>query len=66
MHLSLYDYQSKANRYRNGLAYLKNRVIPNEKNTIDSHTKKERKELRHNTKESHQTTEEKEGNKKEM
>ena len=40
MYLSLYDYQSKANRYRNGLAYLKNRVIPNEKNTIDSHKKK--------------------------
>ena len=31
MCLSLYDYQSKASRYRNGLAYLKNRVITNEK-----------------------------------
>ena len=65
MCLSLYDYQSKASRYRNGLAYLKNRVITNEKNTIDSQ-KPKRKELKHNTKENHQTTEEKEGNQKEM
>ena len=50
MCLSLYDYQSKASRYRNGLAYLKNRVITNEKNTIDSQ-KPKRKELKHTTKE---------------
>ena len=34
MCLSLYDYQSKANRYSNGLAYLKNRVTTNQKHTI--------------------------------
>ena len=34
MYLNLYDYQSKASRYRKGLTYLKNRA--NTKHTIDS------------------------------
>ena len=33
---SLYDYQSKANRYWKGLTYLKNRVATNQKHIIDS------------------------------
>ena len=55
MCLSLYDYQSKASRYSNGLTYLKNRVTRNQKYTIDSQKPKS-KEHKHNTKENHQTT----------
>ena len=55
MCLSLYDYQSKANRYRKGLTYLKNRVTTNQKHTTDSQ-KQKRREHKYNTKESHQTT----------
>ena len=52
--MSLYDYQSKANRYRKRLTYLKNRATTNQKYTLDSqkpkteleiikpHTKKEK------------------------
>ena len=36
MCLSLFDYQSKASRYRKGLTYLKNRITTNQKHTIDS------------------------------
>ena len=56
MCLSLY--QSKASRYRNGLAYLKNRVTTNEKHTIDS-PKTKKKGTQANTKENYQTTKEK-------
>ena len=56
MCLSLYDYQSKANRYSYVLTYLKIRVTTNQKHTIDSQ-KPKRKELKYNTKEKHQTTE---------
>ena len=34
--MSLYDYQSKASRYRKGLTYLKNRATISQKHTIDS------------------------------
>ena len=34
MYLSLQDYQPKASRYSNRLAYLKNRVNTNQKHTI--------------------------------
>ena len=51
MCLSLYDYQSKASRYRKGLTNLKIRVTQI-KNIGESHTKKENK---HNTK-ANQTT----------
>ena len=50
MCLSLYDYQSKASRYRKGFIYLKNRVTTNQKHTIDSQ-KPKRREHKHNTKE---------------
>ena len=66
MCLSLYDYQSKASRYRNGLIYLKNKVTTNQKHTKDSqkskrtqayykikpsnHKRKKKKEQRRNTK----------------
>ncbi len=33
---SLRDYQSKGNRYSNGLIYLKNKVTTNQKHTIES------------------------------
>ena len=39
MCLSLYDYQSKANRDRKGLTYLKNRVTINQKHKIESQIK---------------------------
>ena len=55
MCLSLYDYQSKASRYRMGLTYLKNRIATNQKHTIDSQ-KPKRREHKCNTKENHQTT----------
>ena len=53
--LSLYDYQSKASRYKKGLTYLINRVTTNQKHKIDSQ-KPKRREHQHNTKENHQTT----------
>lgn len=53
--LALYDYQSEASGYSNGLTYLKNRVITNQKYTIDSQKTKGR-ELKHNTKYNHQNT----------
>ena len=59
MCLSLYDYQSKASRYSNRLAYLQNRVTTNQKHTIDSHTQKTQKEensSKQNKNENHQTT----------
>ena len=40
MCLSLYDYQSKASRYRNVLIYLKNKVTTNQKHTKDSQKSK--------------------------
>ena len=55
MCLSLYDYQSKARRYRKVLLHLKNRLTTNQKYTIDSQ-KPKIKELKHNKKENHQTT----------
>ena len=53
--LGLYDYQSEASGYSNGLTYLKNRVITNQKYTIDSQKTKVT-ELKHNTKYNHQNT----------
>ena len=54
MCLSLHDYQSKASRYSYGLTYLITRVTTNQTHIIDSQ-KSVRKELKYNTKESHQT-----------
>ena len=56
MCLNLYDYQSKASRYGYGLTYLKSRVTTNQKYARDSQELK-RKELKHNTKGKHQTSE---------
>ena len=57
MCLSLYDYQSKASRYRKGLTYLKNRVITNQKHRTDSQKPKRREHKYNiNTKENHQNT----------
>ena len=56
MCLSIYDYQSKASRYRKGLTYLKNRVTTNQKYIIVS-PKIKRREHKDKTKENHQTTE---------
>ena len=55
MYLSLYDYQSKASRYSNGLTNFKTRVTTNQKHTIYSQ-KPKRRAHKHNTKENHQTT----------
>ena len=55
MCLSLYDYQSKARRYRKGLTYLKNRATTNQKHAIDSRKPKIR-EHKHKIKGNHQTT----------
>ena len=60
MCLSLYDYQSKASRYRKGLTYLKNRATINQKHTIDSKTPKREHKLKGN----HQTTKRKRKRKK--
>ena len=54
MCLGLYDYQFETSRYKNGLTYLKNRVIRNQKYTIDS--QKPKIKLKHNTKDNHQNT----------
>ena len=51
---NLYDYQSKASRYSYGLTYMKTRITTNQKH-IFTKKKKERKELKHNRKENHQT-----------
>ena len=42
MCLSLYDYQTKASRYRNGLMYLKNRETTNQNQTRHSQKLKRR------------------------
>ena len=52
---SLYDYLSKASRYREGLTYLKNRAATNKKHTIDSQMPK-RRENKHEIKGNYQTT----------
>ena len=49
MCLSLYDYQSKASRYRKRLTYLKNRATTNQKHTKDSQ-KPKRREHKHKIK----------------
>ena len=65
MCLSLYDYQSRASRCSNELTSLKNSVTTNQKHTIGSQ-KPKRRELKHSTKENHQTTKgKKKGTKKE-
>ena len=55
MCLNLYDYQSKASRYRKRLPYLKNRSTTNQKYTIDSLNPK-RREHKHKINGNHQTT----------
>ena len=56
MCLSLYDYQSKSSRYRQG--YLKTRATTNQKHKIDS-PKPKRRELKHKMKRNHHTTKKK-------
>ena len=51
MFLNLYNYQSKASRYSNGLIYLKNRVTPNQKHNGRS---MKTGEFKHESKENHQ------------
>ena len=53
MCLSLYDYQSKSSRYRQG--YLKTRATTNQKHKIDS-PKPKRRELKHKMKRNNHTT----------
>ena len=64
MCLSLYDSQSKANRYSDRLTYLKNKVTTNQKHSVDSQKTKPRK-LKHNAKENHKRRNKKK-NKEEM
>ena len=52
--MSLYDYQSKASRYRKRLTYVKNRATINQKHTIDS--QKQKKGTQVKIKGNHQTT----------
>ena len=54
MCLSLFDYQSKASRYRKGLTDSKNRVTTNQKHKID--TLKPKKKHEHKIKGNHQIT----------
>ena len=54
MCLSLYKYQSKGNRYRKRLTYVKNRATINQKHTIDS--QKQKKGTQVKIKGNHQTT----------
>ena len=42
--LSLYDYQTKASRYRKRLTYLKNRATTCENQTLHSQKKKKKRE----------------------
>ena len=56
MYLSLQDYQPKASRYSNRLAYLKNRVNKNQKHIIFLQ-KTKRREFKQKKKKNHQTTE---------
>lgn len=53
--LCLYDYESEASRYSNGLTFMKNRIIRNQKYTIDSQKTKIR-DLKHNKKDNHKNT----------
>ena len=62
MCLSLYDYQSKASRYRKRLTYVKNRATINQKHTIDS--QKQKKGTQVKIKGNHQTTKRKRKRKK--
>ena len=55
MCLSLYDYQSKVNRHRKGLTYLKNKATTNQKHTVDSQ-KPKRRGHKHKIKGNHQIT----------
>ena len=54
MCLSLYDYQTKASRYRKGLTYLKNRATTNQNQTLHSQ-KLKRKVFKHKINENHPT-----------
>lgn len=54
MYLRLYNYQSKVNRYSNGLINLKNRLTTKQKHTIDAQKAKRRK-CKYNTKPSNHT-----------
>ena len=64
VHLRLRDQQLKTILYIYRLLYQNFRVTANQKSTIDTHTNK-KKQLKYNTKASHQTTRE-EGKKKEQ
>ena len=62
MHLSLNDYQAKANRYRKGLTYLKNSATTKQNRTLHSQ-KLKRKVLKHKQMETIQPKKEKNRNK---
>ena len=55
MHLQLRDQQLKTISYIYRPLYQNFRVISNQKSIIDTHTNK-KNQLKHNTKDSHQTT----------
>ena len=57
MCLNLNDYQFKASRYGYGSTSTNSMATTNQKHTIDS--QKAKRELKHNTKENHQTQKEK-------
>ena len=59
MCLGLYDYQTKASRYRKGLTYLKNRATTNQNQTLHSQ-KLKRKVLKHKISGNHPTQNRKE------
>ena len=47
MCLNLNDYQYKSSRYNYGSTYMNHIVTTNQKHTITTHTKTQRKELKH-------------------
>ena len=50
MCLRLYDYQTKASRYRKGLTYIKNRATTNQNQTLHSQELKHKLNGNHPTK----------------
>ena len=65
MCLSLYDYQVKANRYRNGLIYLKNRATASQNQTTTHSQKLKREGCEHKINGNHPTKKRKKKGKKE-
>ena len=55
MYLNIYDFQCKAGRYISGFTYLRTKVTTNQKQGVDL-PKPNRKELKNETKKTHQAT----------